>query len=65
MYICLCNALTDRTLKQAAEATGSVKPGQVYAACGCRFQCGKCVRTVIKMLREHAGQTLQQLQGAD
>jgi bacterioferritin-associated ferredoxin len=65
VYICLCNALTDRTLKQAAEATGSIKPGHVYAACGCRFQCGKCVRTVIKMLREHAGRTTEQLQGAD
>jgi bacterioferritin-associated ferredoxin len=57
-------------LKQAVQDTGSVKPGPVYAACGCRFQCGKCVRTVIRMLREHASQTIQpktgeQLQGAD
>jgi bacterioferritin-associated ferredoxin len=70
VYICLCNALTDRALKQAAQNTGSAKPGHVYAACGCRFQCGKCVRTVIKLLRDHAGQTMQhqsgeQLQGAD
>ena len=61
VYMCLCNALTDKTLKQAAEAIGSVKASQVYAACGCRLQCGQCVRAVIDMLRNHTGQ----LQGAD
>nr|WP_294567249.1 (2Fe-2S)-binding protein [uncultured Rhodopila sp.] len=56
MYVCLCNALTDRALLQAASAIGSTRPGQVYAACGCRLQCGQCVRGVAKLLRDHAGE---------
>ena len=65
MYICLCNALTDRKLKQAATVTGSTRPGEIYAACGCRAQCGQCVQAVLELLRDHASQTSAQLQGAD
>ena len=56
VYICLCNALTDRRLKQAALATGSQRPGDAYAACGCRAQCGQCVRAVLDLLRDNARQ---------
>jgi bacterioferritin-associated ferredoxin len=65
VYMCICNALTDRTLKQAADTIGSIKPGQVYAACGCRLQCGRCVRAVMDMLRNHGSEAREQLQGAD
>ena len=65
MYICLCNALTDRKLKQAAIETGSTRPGEIYAACGCRAQCGQCVQTVLDLVRDHASQMAGQLQGAD
>jgi bacterioferritin-associated ferredoxin len=54
LYVCLCNALTDRMLTQASSAIGSTRPGQVYAACGCRLQCGQCVRAVAKLLQDHA-----------
>ena len=65
MYVCLCNALTDRRLKQAAAATGSQRPGDLYAACGCRAQCGQCVHAVLQLLRDHARQVEMQIQGAD
>lgn len=52
MYLCLCNALTDRQLRQAALATDTVRPGDVYAACGCRAQCGACVKAVLALLRD-------------
>ena len=65
MYVCLCNALTDRRLRQAAIDTGSQRPGDIYAACGCRAQCGQCVRTVLRLLREQPGHGTEQLQGAD
>jgi bacterioferritin-associated ferredoxin len=51
VYICLCNALTDRQVKQAAETPGFSKPGDIYAACGCRAQCGQCARAMINLLR--------------
>ena len=51
MYVCLCNALTDRDLVPHT-ATGNSSVSMVYQACGCRPQCGKCVPLVRQMLRE-------------
>jgi bacterioferritin-associated ferredoxin len=65
VYICLCNALTDRKLKDAVAANNSQKPGDVYAACGCRAQCGQCVKAIVAMLRDNASRVEGQLQGAD
>lgn len=53
MYICICNALTDRVLKEAITTTQSQCPEDVYAACGHRTKCGKCVPLVKDMMREH------------
>jgi bacterioferritin-associated ferredoxin len=53
VYVCLCNALTDRRVKQAIADASTATPCEVYAACGCRAQCGKCVKLVRDMLREH------------
>jgi bacterioferritin-associated ferredoxin len=65
MYMCVCNALTDRALKQAASSLATASLGQVYAACGCHLQCGKCVRAVAKLLSEHMGQTAHELHEVD
>jgi bacterioferritin-associated ferredoxin len=64
VYVCLCNALTDRQVKQAAAEAGTTKPSSVYAACGCRAQCGQCVRALVALLR---GETcmMPELAGAD
>jgi bacterioferritin-associated ferredoxin len=51
MYVCLCNALTDRDLHPHT-AAGTSSVSMVYQACGCRPQCGKCVPFVRQMLRE-------------
>jgi bacterioferritin-associated ferredoxin len=65
VYICLCNALTDQRLKQAVVETKSNRPADVYAACGCRAQCGQCVRAVLKLLGDRWDDTEQQMAGAD
>lgn len=65
MYICICNALTDRRLRQAAHETGSERPGEIYAACGCRAQCGSCVKSVLALIRDQLQPVSAQLQGAD
>jgi len=51
MYVCLCNALTDRDLHPHT-ANGTASVAMVYQACGCRPQCGKCVPFVRQMLRD-------------
>lgn len=56
MYVCLCNALTDRDVR--AHSDGShCSVARVYRALGCEPQCGKCVPFVRQMLRETAPAT--------
>lgn len=53
MYICLCNALTDRDVRASCDSSCSVS--MVYRSLGCQPQCGKCVPFVRQMLREQDG----------
>jgi bacterioferritin-associated ferredoxin len=55
MIICLCNAMTDGDVRDAI-ANGAARPKEVYACCGGRAQCGNCTLTVLRILREGAGQ---------
>jgi bacterioferritin-associated ferredoxin len=64
MYVCLCNALTDRQVMQAAAAAGTTKLSSIYAACDCRAQCGQCVKALVSLLRG-PDCALPELQGAD
>ncbi|MCC7282830.1 MAG: (2Fe-2S)-binding protein [Acetobacteraceae bacterium] len=50
MIVCLCNALTDRDVRDAA-ARGAERVSQVYRECGCRVDCGKCAREMRDILR--------------
>jgi bacterioferritin-associated ferredoxin len=50
MFVCLCNGLTDRDVRESAEAGCSV--AMVYRTLGCQPQCGKCVPFVREMLRQ-------------
>ena len=44
MYICVCNALNEKTLRQAAQKIdGKVSAAKVYKSLGVRPQCGKCL----------------------
>lgn len=49
MYICLCNAITDRDVRAAA-SSGCTSVSDVYRHCGGQPQCGKCVPFVRAML---------------
>jgi bacterioferritin-associated ferredoxin len=65
VYVCLCNALTDRHVRDAAHA-GASRPSEVYAACGCAAQCGTCSRTVRQVLDDAVmSLTGQQMLAAD
>ena len=51
MYICLCNAITDREFRaHAADEYSTVST--VYRSLGTKPQCGKCVPYVRQMLRQ-------------
>jgi bacterioferritin-associated ferredoxin len=49
MYVCVCNAVTDRQIR--AQSQGSHRTvADIYRALGIKLQCGKCVRTVKTIL---------------
>jgi bacterioferritin-associated ferredoxin len=51
MIVCLCNALSDRDVRDAA-ARGACRPSQVYRDCNCRPDCGKCAGMMRDLIRE-------------
>jgi bacterioferritin-associated ferredoxin len=53
MYVCLCNALSDAQVDRAVR-DGARRPRDVYAACGCRAQCGGCTKTILGAIRNGA-----------
>jgi len=53
MYVCLCNAFTDRQVRAVCPAAGS-SVAAVYCALGVKPVCGKCVPMVREMLAEAA-----------
>jgi len=56
MYICLCNALTEKEV-EAAILDGARTPADVYRSLGCEPQCGTCLRDIrhrLKNIRRRA-----------
>lgn len=49
MYLCICNAITDRQARAHASASGR-SVADFYRALGVKPKCGKCVPTVREML---------------
>lgn len=52
MYVCSCNALTDRELRAASRGTARPTAKAAFRALGCRFDCGQCLRRAHKIARE-------------
>jgi bacterioferritin-associated ferredoxin len=58
MIVCSCNVLSDRDVRQAvAGETPPRSPGQVYGCLGCSAQCGRCARTIRKIMNEALADT--------
>lgn len=51
MYVCVCNALTDRQVREARNR-GATNVATVFRATGSKPECGKCVHCVRDILRE-------------
>lgn len=51
MYVCLCNALTERHV-QDATLNGASRVSEVYRHCGCARACGNCARGLKAMVEE-------------
>ena len=54
MYICLCNAITDRQIVQAAEQ-GARSGDDLAQGLGVGLGCGRCTSCAIELLHETVG----------
>jgi bacterioferritin-associated ferredoxin len=43
LILCVCNALRENQVREAARSSGSKCPKSAYAALGCRPKCGQCL----------------------
>ncbi len=53
MYVCVCNAITDRESRAQAACERSTV-AMIYRSLGTKPKCGKCVPLVCQMLRQVA-----------
>ena len=63
MIVCSCNVFSDHDVR--AVVTAEVRPrspGQVYGCLGCSAQCGRCARTIRKIMDEALNSTAAGLQ---
>ncbi len=49
MYVCNCNGIREGQVRSAIEQ-GARRPAEVFAQCGCRPQCARCVRDMLRMM---------------
>jgi bacterioferritin-associated ferredoxin len=57
MYVCLCNAVTDREIRQCADL-GARTLSDLGDALGVATCCGRCADTADRVLREHTEATI-------
>jgi bacterioferritin-associated ferredoxin len=55
MIVCSCNVLSDQDVRSAVEAERTRSTSQVYGCLGCSAQCGRCARTIRRLMDEALG----------
>ncbi|MEB2314584.1 MAG: (2Fe-2S)-binding protein [Xanthomonadaceae bacterium] len=57
MYVCICNGITDRDIRDAVRA-GADDLSDLSAITGCATVCGSCGELAMDILRETRRETL-------
>jgi bacterioferritin-associated ferredoxin len=53
MIVCSCNVLTDHDVRGALSDNDAPRTaGEVYNCLGCSAQCGRCARTIRRIMDE-------------
>jgi bacterioferritin-associated ferredoxin len=53
MIVCSCNVLSDQDIRAAVQTEARPRStGQVYGCLGCSVQCGRCARTIRRIMDE-------------
>jgi len=56
MIVCSCNVLSDQDIRTAVRTESNLRStGQVYGCLGCSAQCGRCARTIRRIMDEALG----------
>jgi bacterioferritin-associated ferredoxin len=55
MIVCSCNVLTDHDVRTAVSGAAAQTTGAVYGCLGCSPQCGRCARTIRRIMDEALG----------
>jgi bacterioferritin-associated ferredoxin len=50
MIVCSCNVISDEAVRQACKTRAPRTTGQVYGCLGCSAQCGRCARSIRKIM---------------
>lgn len=56
MYVCVCNAITDREVREAV-SKGAKSLRQLRAALPLGSNCGRCIESVREIVADQAGQS--------
>ena len=52
MIVCSCNVISDHAVRNACATLAPRTTGQVYGCLGCSAQCGRCARSIRKIMDE-------------
>ena len=53
MIVCSCNVLSDNDVRSALSGDDVARTcGEVYGCLGCSAQCGRCARTIRRIMNE-------------
>lgn len=64
MIVCSCNVLSDRDVRETVGSRPD-RPsvGSVFRSMGCEAKCGRCVRSIVAIVDQHAGPRLDECGG--
>jgi len=52
VIVCSCNVISDNDVRSAVANATSRKTREVYGCLGCSAECGRCVRTIRRIMDE-------------
>ncbi|MGA8155023.1 MAG: (2Fe-2S)-binding protein [Rhodoplanes sp.] len=55
MIVCSCNVLSDHQIRAVMHASSPRMTSQVYGCLGCSAQCGRCARTIRRIMTQVTG----------
>lgn len=65
MIVCSCNVISDRDVRETLGARPD-RPSvaSVFRNMGCEAKCGRCVRSIVAIVDQHSGSSLDECDGS-